>query len=145
MRILTVLAMSSLALAACGGPDAPDSLGRADEPTTIAGPTTAAPTTAAEIELDLPADSANPEISEEDLAAVSVVLDTPEGRKLVADGLVAETEMTSEQASCFVEEVEVASILGHLAGDATLSGDANSDIILAFGNCDIDIAIFQGL
>ena len=144
MRILTVFALSSLVLAACGGPDAPESLGRADNSTTIAGPTTAAPTTAAEIELTMPSDPANLELSEEELATLSIVLNTPEGRKLVADGIVAETEMTSEQASCFVEEVELASILS-LAGDSTLIGDTKSDVIDAFASCDIDIAIFQGL
>ena len=148
MRFLTVLATAGLLLAACGGTDAPETLARADESTTAApttaAPTTVAPTTTAGIVLTMPSDPADLEFSAEELEMLSVVLNTPEGRKLVADGLVAETEMTSEQANCFVDSVDLESILS-LAGDNPLTGDANTDVILAFSSCEIDIDILGSL
>jgi len=144
MRILTALVASSLLLAACGGADAPDSLARTDSSTTTAAPTTAAPTTQAPLVLTIPDDPANMEFSEEELATLSLVLDTPEGRKLVADGLVAETDLTPDQAACFVEEVELSLILS-LASSNPLEGEANTDVIMAFGTCEIDIATLSDL
>ncbi len=151
MRFFTVLAATSLLLAACGGADAPESLARTDAPTTAApstapttAPTTAAPTTTEAIVLTMPADPSNLEFSAEELQMLSAVLNTPEGRKLVADGLVAETEMTPEQASCFVESVDLESILS-LAGDSPLAADTNTDVLSAFGSCEIDISILSSL
>ncbi len=59
-------------------------------------------------------------------------------------GLTFETSMTEPQATCFIDGIQVESILA-LAGDGPLVDDANTDVILAFAECEIDIAILDEL
>lgn len=140
----SLAALSLLTLGACGSGSTTDTAGGAPDSvpfastSTSAAPVTTPSTTAAPVPVGAtePADTSLPGAGdpagldpaagsdEVSAALVTSLLSTEEGRAMVAEMMAQETGITEDQAVCFLENVDPATMLSLSELDATATGAA---------------------
>jgi hypothetical protein len=91
---------------------------------------------------ELPADSdpvaVEPGMSDADAELIAGLLETEIGRELFIEGMMEDSTLTVEQATCFVDTADLKTLLT-FSQDGSSENDVLVDLLSTLSDCDIDI------